>query len=88
MQVVAAERLLKHWQCLMVLVEGLLKLPLLSKHSCNIHLCHGQFQVVRAIDFQHEIEGLLVHCQGFLWLTLLVEHDSNAAQPPSGAQKY
>ena len=85
--VVGAERFLEHWHCLMVLVEGLLKLPLLLKHTCDIHLRLGRLQVVGAKDLQVDIKGLLVHRQGFLWLTLVKQHVSDAAQTQSRAHK-
>ena len=39
----------------------------------------GHMRVVWAEDLQLDIERLLVHGQGLLWLTLLVEHVSDAA---------
>ena len=50
--------------------------------------CVSHNQVIRAEDLQFNIKGLMVHGQGFRWLTLIVEHVSNAAQPHSRAQKY
>ena len=48
----------------------------------------GCIWVVRAEDFQFDIEGLLVHCQGLIWLTLFVEHVSDAARTQSIGRKY
>ena len=47
----------------------------------------GHKRVVRAKDLQLDIEGLLVHDQGFLWLILFVEYVSNAAQTQSMAHE-
>ena len=36
-------------------------------------------RVLRAADLDLDTETLLVHCQGFIWLALVVRHRSNAA---------
>ena len=41
--------------------------------------CLGYVWVIRAEDFQLDIEALLLHGQGFLCLTLIIEHISDAA---------
>ena len=50
-----------------------------QKHRGLLVLCVGHMRVVWAEDLQLDIERLLVHGQGLLWLTLLVEHVSDAA---------
>ena len=54
-------------------------LPLLSVHQGNVVQSVGRNWVLRAEDLDLDIERLLEHCQGFIWLPLVVKHVSDAA---------
>ena len=45
-----AKRGLEHRQGLVVLLKSWLELPLLLEHICNVNLCLGRLQVLRASD--------------------------------------
>ena len=71
-----AERLVVHVNCRR-------ELSLLQVHIRDVVVGDSHRQVVGAKDLQIDIKGLLVHRQGFLWLPLVTEQVSNAAQTQS-----
>ena len=73
-------------ECLAAHLECLRKDPKADEQSPDVVLSCAHRPVGRAV--QIDIEGLLVHGQGFFFLTLYVEHVSDAAQAQSRAQKY
>ena len=60
----------------------------MDMHACTLVLGFGHVQVVRAKDLDLDVEGLLMHGQGFLWLSLVFEHVSDAAQAQNRSHNY
>ena len=59
-------------QSFLIITQAVINEPHVATSSNHV-------QVIRAEDFQPDIEALLVHGQGFLWLTLTIEHIADAA---------